>query len=35
VRTRKGEVINNIKLEEFINKIKLENQPEYLLNESS
>lgn len=34
VRTRKGEVINNIKLEEFINKIKLENQPEYLLNES-
>jgi len=35
VRTRRGEVINNIKLEEFINKIKLENQPEYLLNESS
>jgi len=35
VRTRKGEIINNIKLEEFINKIKLENQPEYLLNGSS
>jgi threonyl-tRNA synthetase len=35
VRTRKGEVINNIKIEEFINQIKLENQPEYLLNESS
>jgi len=35
VRTRKGEVINNIKIEEFISKIKIENQPEYLLNESS
>ncbi len=35
VRTRKGEVINNLKIEEFINKIKSENQPEYLLNESS
>jgi len=35
VRTRKGEIINNLKLEEFINKIKLENQPKYLLNESS
>ncbi|MCD6490614.1 MAG: threonine--tRNA ligase [Thermodesulfobacterium sp.] len=35
VRTRKGEVINNLKLEDFINKIKIENQPEYLLNESS
>ena len=35
VRTRKGEVINNIKIEEFISKIKIENQPEYLLNGSS
>ncbi|MCU4138834.1 MAG: Threonyl-tRNA synthetase [Thermodesulfobacteria bacterium] len=35
VRTRKGKVINNIKIEEFISKIKIENQPEYLLNESS
>lgn len=35
VRTRRGEVINNIKIEEFINKIKIENQPEYLLNGSS
>jgi len=35
VRTRKGEVINNLKIEEFINKIRAENQPEYLLNESS
>jgi len=35
VRTRKGEVINNLKLEDFISKIKIENQPEYLLNEFS
>ena len=35
VRTRKGEIINNLKLEDFISKIKIENQPEYLLNELS
>ncbi|MDF2953752.1 MAG: Threonyl-tRNA synthetase [Thermodesulfobacterium sp.] len=35
VRTRKGEIINNLKLEDFISKIKIENQPEYLLNEPS
>jgi len=35
VRTRRGKVINDLKIEEFINQIKTENQPEYLLNESS
>ncbi len=35
VRTRKGEVINNISLEEFINQLKKENQPDFLLNERS
>jgi len=33
VRTRKGEVLNNIKLRDFVNQLKKENQPDFLLNE--
>ncbi len=32
VRTRKGEIFNQVKIENFINQLKIENQPEYLLN---
>ncbi len=35
VRTRKGELLNNLRLEEFISQLKKENQPDFLLNESS
>ncbi len=35
VRTRKGEVLNNIKLKDFVNQLKKENQPDFLLNEKS
>lgn len=32
IRTRKGEIFNQIKIEDFINQLKLQNHPEYLLN---
>jgi len=35
VRTRKGELLNNLRLKEFISQLKKENQPDFLLNESS
>lgn len=34
VRTRKGEIFNSLKIEEFISQLKKENQPYLLLNEN-